>query len=175
MYKQFVLACNYALDKLSEIKVQILPPFEPTKQIVFVHSSNKSPDPTTHWRDPQVRPGIVLLQWNLSKERLSTSTFNGSTINYSKSHTEGLCVSNSSLDLSWRDIRSTVEMKIEGPPRPVEVPAVFDGDFCTLKETAPHTPRVDDIQPTLIPRVLPMRKCECIVWRDISHLFVPGR
>lgn len=62
MYKPFVLACNYALDKLSEIEVQGLPPFELANQIAFVRNSDQPMKPTTHWCSPQVKPDIVLLQ-----------------------------------------------------------------------------------------------------------------
>jgi hypothetical protein len=38
MYNPFVLACNYALETLSEIDVHRLPKFSEEKQPVFVHN-----------------------------------------------------------------------------------------------------------------------------------------
>lgn len=68
-----MLARNYVLDKLSGIDVPWLPLSELEKQIVFIHNSDQSTKLGTHWRNPQIKPDIVPLQWNLFIERPSAS------------------------------------------------------------------------------------------------------
>jgi len=87
MCKPFVLACNYALDKLSEIEVQGLPPFELGNQIAFVHNSDQSMELTTHWRDAQAN--------SISCSFNGTSSENG----YPLAHTTGL--SSTTLNPTW--------------------------------------------------------------------------
>ena len=164
MYEPFVRACNSALDELSIIKVDGLPAFELEKQIVFVDSSHRSIKSTSHWRNPQAKPDIVLLGWNLFLQRLSTSRFDKSVteLAYSESHMGDFCISETGLDLSWRVVRSRVEMKLKGLPNNAKLPKDFDDDFWALEETASYASHNDDIQPTVVPLEvsMPSSKCE---------------
>ena len=71
MYKPFVLACNYALDELSRIDVKGLPQFEPERQIIFVHTSRQTMEPTIYSQAPRAKPDIVLFQWDFFAGLLS--------------------------------------------------------------------------------------------------------
>ena len=100
--------------------------------------------PTTSWRDPQVKPDIVLLRWKFFIERLSVSLSNRSIVEppYSESYTGDFCISKTGLDLSWRVVQSTVEIK--GLPNRAKLPRDFDKDYWALKETALCTSLNDD-------------------------------
>ena len=70
----FVLTYNYAADKLSEIEVGRLPPFGLEKQIVLLHSSDRSVQSQNYHQESRAKPGVVLLlQWDLFLERLSNT------------------------------------------------------------------------------------------------------
>lgn len=161
MYGPFVLAFNYALDELSKTHVDGLPGFEPGRQIVFAHSSDQPMKPSNHWRTPRVKPDIVLLQWDHFVKRLSTRSPTIVKPSYSKSYSGDICLTAPGLDLTWRAVRSTVEMKIKGLPNPIKLPMTFDKGFEDLEETAPYTPVVDDAQFTVTSETAPMKTCEC--------------
>ena len=163
MYKPFVRAFNSALDELSGIHVDGLPQFEPWRQIVFVHSSNQPIKSPHLWRDSQAKPEIVLLQWNLFAERLSRRDGLVGKVPYSESYSGKSCLSASGLDLSWRAVRSTVEMKFKGLPNPIELPVSSDKKFKDLKETPPYAPLVDPVRTIVLPHEGPMNSCECVV------------
>ena len=104
MYTPFMLACNCALDKLSEIRVEGSPPFELKKQIVFLCNSDRSVLSENHLQGSRVEPDIVLLQWNLFLKRLFTSSPDASVakLSYSDSYLRDIRVSKSDLELSGR-------------------------------------------------------------------------
>jgi hypothetical protein len=159
MYNPFVLACNYALDELSKVHVDGLPRFESERQIVFINSSTQPIKPSTDWRDSQAKPDIVLVQWDLFVERFKRNQ-PVVEIPYSRSHSGGFCLSAEGLDLSWKAIRSTVEMKIRGLPKRVQVPTTFDKNFEDLVETAPYTSTTDKPESIVLPYDAPANTCE---------------
>ena len=114
MYNPFVQACNHSLDKLSAVEIEGLPSYKPEKQIVFVRNHDRSVKSPNHRRATQVKPDIVLLQWELV-----ISSTSDPTSPYSRSYLSDLCTSESNLELSWKSIRSTVEMKFKAPPNHV--------------------------------------------------------
>ena len=59
------------------------------------------------------------------------------------------------------------------PSAPTKLPRVFDEDCCAFEETASYTSSADGVQSSVIPEVLPTKKCEC-VWRDFCHLHIPA-
>src|SRR5882757_1382387 len=133
MHDPFVRACNYALDKLSKIQVEGLPPFSNDQQIVFVRNHDRSVESDSHQRESLVRPDIVLLQWeNLKK--LSGS------LSYSQSYEHEICTSKLGFRMSWRQIQSTVELKKAELPRRDEWTKTYEGDFGALKELPPRAP-----------------------------------
>ena len=156
MYTPFVLACNYALDKLSEINVEGLPAFEQKKQIVFFRSHDRSVRSDHHNRMSLVKPEILLLQRDLLlKRRRPNSTL------YSTSHSTDLCVEKSDLELSWWNIRSTVEMKIRKLPGSDGWTPAFDKGLEALNETSPHVSFDEGGQSAFAPAELPAERCEC--------------
>jgi hypothetical protein len=157
MYDPFVRACNYALDKLSKIHIEGLPEFSEEKQIVFFRNHDRSVQSHSHQRESRVRPDIVLLGWNRFKELYKEPR--ATPPSYSDSHSTDLCTLNSELKLSWRDVRSTVEMKKFRRRR--ERKTTFDKDFGALTESAPYTSLVDiDTRPKFIEVEAPVNNCE---------------
>jgi len=165
MYTPFVQAYNYALDKLSEIEVEGLPPPEPRKKVVFVGSSEQN-----HQLQSQVKPDIVLLQWSFFVERLST---NSSTVEYSDSYLRDFCTSKSDLKLSWRDVRLTVKAKFGGLQKFNNWPAIFDKGFGGLEGSPPHFSLVHNFQAAVIPEELPTKRCECAYLGGFLSLNIP--
>ena len=158
MYKPFVRACNYALEALSAINdVDGLPQFSEEKQIVFVHNHNRSIYSGSHLRESQVKPDIVVLQWNLFKrdQELPDCT------PYSQSYEDDICVSGSGLDLTWRAVRSTVEMMATGVPKKQGLMMNFDTGFEALEELPPYTSLDDAPQPDFCQEQLPANECGC--------------
>jgi len=137
MYAPFVLACNDALEKLSTVEIEGLPPYEPGKQIAFVCNHDRSVESPNHRRAPQVKPDIVLIHGS------NTPT----------------PPSESDSRLSWIHIRSTVEMKFKRLKR-VKMPETFDKDFGALTEIPPELPLVGSPQPAFIPEEGPTNKCQ---------------
>jgi len=165
MYNPFVLACNGALEELSEVEIEELPPFEPDKQIVFVRNNDRSVKSPNHRRTPQVKPDIVLVRWGILAKPTSL---------YTESYLGNLCTSESNVILSWTDIRSTVEMKFRAVPRRAEFPT-FDKDFGTLRESAPCTLPVVNLQPAFIPEELPANKCKPCAVPEILTAYSPPK
>ena len=163
MYTSFVLACNYALDKLSEINVEGLPAFEPRKQIVFFRNHGRSVHSDHHNRKSLVGPDILLLQWDLLLKRRdpNSSDSNIHSTPYSTSYSTDLCVEKSDLEFSWRNIRSTLEMKIGKLPGSDRWTPVFDKGFGALNETMPCVSFDEGGQPAFVPAELPAGQCEC--------------
>ena len=166
MYGPFVRACNYALDELSKIQnseeAKGLPKFLPENQIVFINNHDRSVDSESVERNSLTRPDIVVLQWDDFTTKLNRK------VPYSDSY-GNLCVSNPNLDLSWRDVRSTVEMKIAGLPKPEEGEkgVRFDVDFVALDELLPYVALKDDTEPRVEYRPLPNFQCECTSFEEL--------
>ena len=155
MYDPFVRACNCALEKLSDIDG--LPEVSEEKKIVFARNHDRAVGSGSHQRTSRVRPDIVLLSWKIFKKRRGLPD-----VTYSQSHEDDICVSKSDKGFSWKDIRSTVELKITGlPKKKEEWKGGFDGGFKALKELPAHT-SLDDAHHTATshPR-LPNHTCEC--------------
>ena len=157
MYDPFVRACNYALEKLSKIEdIDKLPKVSEEKKIVFARNHDRTIGSDSHQRTSRVRPDIMLLSWKIFKKRrdLPDAT-------YSQSHEDDICVSKSDMGFSWKDIRSTVEVKLTGL-RKKEWKGSFDGDFKALKELPAHT-SLDDAPHTATSNTqLPNHNCECM-------------
>lgn len=109
-HNPFVRACNYAPDKPSHVNIGGLPQCPPEEhQIVFVRNRDRWVKSHSHQRESLVRPDIVLLRWGYFKSLVSgPSTM---LIPYSHSYLSKICTSASKCKLSWRSIRSTVEVK----------------------------------------------------------------
>jgi len=148
MYNPFVLACNYALDQLSRVQVEGLPPFSEEKQIVFVRNHDRPVHSHNHQRDCRARPDIVLLQWQFLKEQSKASS-------YSVSHKGDICTSNSNLKLSWSNVRSTVEMKFGAFSKRKKQKEPFDKEFGDLNESKPYISLDDNVQSGFIQEDLP--------------------
>ena len=158
MYNPFVRACNYTLEALSEIDdIPGLPKFSKENQIVFVRNHDRSIKTGNHQRVSRVKPDIVLLQWDTLKRKLQLP----GDASYSRSYKEDICVSKSDFYLFWREIRSTVEMKITGLTKRKSSKEVknFDVDFQALNESPPYT-SLDDPVPDFFYEVLPEIQCE---------------
>ena len=69
MYPPLVKAFNYALDKLSEIVVPGLPPFQESRQIVFLRTDPAHIASETYLQG-SYKPDIVLLKWDFLKTNL---------------------------------------------------------------------------------------------------------
>lgn len=158
MYNPFVLACNYALDRLSRVNIEGLPQCTPERRIVFVRNHDRSLKSNSHQREPQVKPDIVLLRW----ERFAKLVKGSSTGNYSysDSYSRDICTSRSNFNLSWRNIRSTVEMKVTGLPRHRDQKKTYATGLRALTEKAPYTSLNDSPQLGYMPENLPDYTCE---------------
>jgi hypothetical protein len=158
MYDPFVRACNYALHALSVINdVDGLPKFSKENQIVFFRNHDQAVRSGSHQRKSQVRPDVVLLQWNTFKsfprERKISS--------YSESYNSDICVSGTDSLLFWSAVRSTVEMKFAGLTKYEERTKKFDGGFEDLKESSAGQPSPpDNPQPEIFKEALPEHKRE---------------
>ena len=112
MYPPLVKAFNYALDKLSEIVVPGLPPFQESRQIVFLRTDSGHIASETYLQG-SYKPDIVLLKWDFLKNNLEYPK-----VQYSQSHESGLCCKPGFTKpcLSWRDVLLTLEAR-PSPPR----------------------------------------------------------
>jgi hypothetical protein len=167
MYNPFVRACNYALDKLSEVNVGGLPAYDEKKQIVFVRNHDRAVMSGSHQRDSRVRPDIVLLQWNTFKKWRGHDD-----ATYSRSYKDDICVSNLEFKkgLTWRKIRSTVEMKLGGFSKRKERTKEFKANFDDLKESLAYI-SLDDADKTRVTHEPhPTTSCECASFRRYSIL-----
>ena len=167
MYKPFVRACNCALDQMSKIEnVDRLPPFSAEKQIVFVDNHNRSVGSEHVQRNSLTRPDIVLLQWDRFKEKL------GRDVPYSDSY-DGLRDLSLDSQVVWREVRSTVEMKIAGLPKPGTEIESFDMDFKGLKGLPAYVKLKDDQEPVILHEFLPNSQRECAgMGRFLSLIFL---
>jgi hypothetical protein len=158
MYDPFVRACNCALAELSEINVKGLPQFVDDKQIVFVRNHDRAVKSGNHQRESRVRPDIVLLQWDAFR---NWRGHKGAT--YSQSYNSNICVSKSDFkkNLNWRMIRSTVEMKLGGLPKPQRQTNNFKADFHALEELQPYTSLGDASKTWIIHEASPSINREC--------------
>ena len=155
MYKPFVRACNCALDQMSKIQnVDRLPPFSTESQIVFVDTHNRSVDSKDLQWNSLCRPDVVLLQWDKFKEKL------GRDVPYSDSYGK-LWDSSLDFDLLWREVRSTVEMKIAGLPKPETGREDLDMDFEGLRELPAYVTLEEDHQPVVAYPLIREAQSEC--------------
>ena len=164
MYKPFVRACNYALEALSAIDVNGMPKFSMVEQIVFVCNHNRSVHSENHLRESQVKPDVVLLRWNRFEKDEEISE-------YSRSYQDATSVSK---NLTWRAIRSTVEMKFAGLPKKHGWTR-FNVGFEGLEELTPHTPLNDAIEPAFSQERQPANYCECGSFSGLPWLIFPDR
>jgi hypothetical protein len=166
MYDPFVLACNFALDKLSEIKgVGELPAFLPRKQIAFARNHDRAILSGNLQRESRVRPDIVLLHW----DTLKAWRRNDKKTHYSRSYKTDLCTSPSDHPFNWRITRSTVEMKLSGLPKSQEWNKEFKTDFRGLPESLPYT-SLHNPQPGIFRETPPAIQCEFASFRGILPL-----
>ena len=166
MHDSFVRACNYALDELSRVDIEELPRFSPERQIVFVRNYDQPVESDSHQRESEVGPNIVLLRWLHFEDLLGnspTTPINNTT--YSDSYLGSICTSKSNFKLTWRNIQSTVEMKVEELPRG-EWKKSYGGGFGTLNKSAPDILLEDVIQPRFFYEELPNYRCECTSFRN---------
>ena len=169
MYDPFVRACNYALEELSKIQnVGGLPPFTEEKRIVFLRNNDQAVGSDSRRRNSRVKPDIVLLQWNIFKEKIPLEERGG--ISYADSFKD-LCVSKSKWNLIWRDVRSTVEMKIGGLPKTQPWKKNFDADWDALIELAPYVSADDSDQSEISHERTPAVQREYTSSRGLRHLF----
>lgn len=96
MYNPLIKAFNYALDRLSELKVPGLPEFGETRRIVFARSDAKCIK-SENYLQGSYKPDIVLVKWDTFK-----STYQSPGAADSESYQP---------DLVWRNVLSTVEVK----------------------------------------------------------------
>ena len=164
MYKPFVRACNYALEALSAINVDGMPKFSELKQIVFVCNHDRSVHSENHLRESQVKPDVVLLRWDRFRKDEEISE-------YSRSYRDATSVSK---NLTWRAIRSTVEMKFAGLSKKHEWTR-FDMDFEGLKELTPYTPLNDAPEPAFPQERQIANNCECGSFSEFPWLIIPDR
>ena len=146
MYDPFVQACNYALEQLSRVRgVDGLPEFSEDEQIVFVRHDSWPVHSKRIQRESWVKPDIVLLRWNYFKK------WRGPLDNdsYSQSYNDDICISRTSptRDLSWKLVRSTLEMKIAGLPKTGEWAKGFSMGFESLEELPAYDLLQDDPEP----------------------------
>ncbi|KAF8315998.1 uncharacterized protein EI90DRAFT_3293795 [Cantharellus anzutake] len=131
MYDPFVIASNYALDQLSKVDIQGLPQYSADKQIVFVCNHNHTVKSLDLNRDCRTRPDIVLLQW----ESFRNLACNASDT-YSCTYGTQMCTAGSkNLELAWKKVRSTVEVKFDRLPKQVSPMRSFNNNFKDLKES----------------------------------------
>ena len=89
MYNPLIKAFNYALDRLSKLKVQGLPEFQETRRIVFARSDAKCIK-SENYLQGSYKPDIVLVKWD---------TFNS------------VYQSPGTANLRWCNVLSTIEVK----------------------------------------------------------------
>jgi hypothetical protein len=118
--------------------------------------------------EPQVKPDIVLLRWGRFAKLLKDSFAGDFT--YSDSYLGDICTSKSNLNLSWRNIRSTVEMKVTGLQKHHERGKIYATDFGALHETAPYTLLNDNPQHGYMVESLPNFTCESLSSREFLLL-----
>jgi len=111
MYCPLIKASNYALDRLSELKVPGLPDFQEDRQITFARSDAKCIGSESYLQG-SYKPDIVLVKWNLFKrvhQRAGAA--------YSESYESNMCCESGCEQpaLSWRNLLSTIEVKRGGP------------------------------------------------------------
>ena len=108
MYSPLVKAFNYALDKLSELVVPGLPPFQESRQIVF-HRTDPEHIVSETYLQGSYKPDIVLLKWDCFKTNLEYPK-----VPYSQSHESDLCCKSgfTKPHLSWRNVLSTLEVRL---------------------------------------------------------------
>ena len=170
MYDPFVLACNHALDGLSEIDdVDGLPEFTAQKRIVFVRNFDRAVRSDSHQRESRERPDIVLLQWDIFKNKLKTPQ----PLSYSDSHKTDICVKKLDFEVAWGEVRSTVEMKVSGLPKPGKWERNFDGSFPALEELPPYVSLDDARPPTLSHNAQPVIHRKCALSGCFPILTVP--
>lgn len=107
-----VKAFNYALDKLSGLNVPGLPAFEESRQIVFLRNDPKYIARQTYLQG-LYKPDIVLIKWGFFKKGCRSPT-----ISFSDSHETNLCCERSIASLSWKNVLSTLEVKLSSPKAP---------------------------------------------------------
>ena len=107
MYSPLVKAWNYALDRLSKIKIPGLPDFNEERQIVFARSDARWIEPDSYFQG-LYKPDIVLVRWETLKETLRERK-----VPYPMSYLSGMCCKSDSGQpkLNWRKVLSTVEVK----------------------------------------------------------------
>ncbi|KAF8312603.1 uncharacterized protein EI90DRAFT_3093157 [Cantharellus anzutake] len=131
MYDPFVIASNYALDQLSKIDIQGLPQYSANKQIVFVCNHNHMVKSLDLNRDCRTRPDIVLLQWEFFRSLACNASDT-----YSCTYGTQTCTAGSkNLELAWKKVRSTVEVKFDRLPKQVNSMRTFNNNFEDLKES----------------------------------------
>lgn len=91
MYNPFVRACNYALDKHSDFRIEGLPQFSEDKRIVFIRSHDRPVRSQHHVRVGRVKPDTALLPWGYFNE--------SSQFPYFASYEEGSCTDKSDVGL----------------------------------------------------------------------------
>ena len=170
MYDPFVRACNYALDELSGINgVDGLPKFTAQKRIVFVRNFDRAVHSDSHQRESRERPDIILLQWDIFRDKLKTHR----PLSYSDSHKTDVCVKKLDYEVAWREVRSTVEMKVSGLPKPGKWERNFDGSFPALEELQPYVSLDDARPPTLSHNPQPVIHRKCALSGCFPRLTVP--
>jgi len=96
MYDPLITAFNYALDRLSKLKVPHLPGFQETRRIVFARSDAKCIKSESYLQG-SYKPDIVLLKWDTFKSAYQSP---------------GAADSGSYRpNLRWCNVLSTVEVK----------------------------------------------------------------
>lgn len=170
MYNPFVKACNCALDELSRCRTDELPNYSVDNQIVFVRNHDRSVKSHDLNRDCRARPDIVLLRWKHFEEK------SGVPGGYSASYKSDACVGRSTVELSWKDVRSTVEVKLLKFPehKKWKESADFDKKFGTLTESEPYT-SLDDVGAGFIEPIVPEPHCKCALLGRSLSLICLGR
>lgn len=104
MYSPLVKALNFALDRLSKLKVAGLPDFQDRYQVAFARIFARCAE---HEDEDLRSPDIVLVKWNASKV---AGGYSGAT--YSESHESNLCCDPSFIHSppEWVDFLSTLEV-----------------------------------------------------------------
>ena len=92
MYDPLINAFNYALDRLSELKVPGLPKFQETRRILFARSDAKCIKSESYLQG-SYKPDIVLLKWDALKSAYQSDS------------------ESRQPDLRWYNVLSTVEVK----------------------------------------------------------------
>ena len=107
MYSPLVKAWNYALDRLSKIKVPGLPDFKEDRQIVFARSDARCIKSESYLQG-SYKPDIVLVRWRTLKE-----TQRERKAPYPMTYLSDMCCKSGSDQpkLNWRNVLSTVEVK----------------------------------------------------------------